>query len=156
MYTDNQLFIYISIITFFITISISYICSFIIIGHKLRCQKVTFRSNILGTTFSLWFQVIKGLTNTMLKVLHHIPCSFLSGCLQTFKNSTKITHLKRGVYYYISKSMTPKLVIPGINGISWISTSFMKNLDLQHGLSCFNMKFHNKGRFYLLSFATFY
>ena len=94
---------------------------------------MTFRSNILGTTFSLWFQVIKGLTNTMPKVLHHIPCSFLSGCLQTFKNSTKINHLKRGVYYYISNSMTPKLVIPGINGISWIPTSFMKNLDLQQG-----------------------
>ena len=27
------------------------------IGHGLRVQKVTFRSNILGTTFSLWFYI---------------------------------------------------------------------------------------------------
>ena len=51
------------------------------IGHKLRCQKVTFRSNILGTTFSLWFYVARVPTNSMLKVLHDIPCSFLSGCV---------------------------------------------------------------------------
>ena len=54
-----------------------------------------------------------------------------------------------------------------------MSTSFMKNLDLQQGqghkycgqtirnqnklkmvLSCFNIKFDDKGRFDLLSFAT--
>ena len=67
-----------------------------------------------GTTFSLWFYVVRGLINSMLKVLHHIPCSFLSGCLQTFKSSTKIKHLNRGVYYCISKSMAPKLAIPGM------------------------------------------
>ena len=100
------------------------------IGHKLRCQKVTFRSNIPGTTFSLWFYVVKGLTNSMLKVLHHIPCSFLSGCLQTFKNSTKINHLKRDVFYCSYKSMTPKLINPEYLIFLRISTSFIKTLTL--------------------------
>ena len=131
----------------------------------------SFQHPFRRTTFSVWFNLVRGLTNIVLTVLYHIPCSFLSGCLQTFKNSTKINHLKRGVYFCIYKSITLKLVISEYLIFRRTYTWFMKSLQqdarssilcqmirnqykIEMVLSCFNMKFDGKGRFDLLSFAT--